>query len=128
MELLAPIEALEHLDKRSKVIVYSDSQYVVKGITTWIKDWKRYGWLNSRKKPVANRELWERLDAAASKHRARFKWVRGHDGDPGNERADFLARMALLQSVRSDSRAFDAAVRGFSRHGPFDPAPYLGDE
>ena len=125
MELMGPIMALEAIEDRGPIIVVSDSQYVVKGITQWIAGWKRRGWLNSQNKPVANRALWERLDAARS-HRVGFEWVRGHAGDPGNERADYLARRCLLSTLRDDRGKFDAAVRGFSRHDDFDPEPYLG--
>ena len=122
---MGPIMALEAIEDRGPIIVVSDSQYVVKGITQWIAGWKRRGWLNSQNKPVANRALWERLDAARS-HRVGFEWVRGHAGDPGNERADYLARRCLLSTLRDDRGKFDAAVRGFSRHDDFDPKPYLG--
>ena len=128
MEMMGPIIALESAVLPSGLIlVLSDSKYVVNGITRWIKGWKRNGWRTKTGSPVKNRELWERLDAAASK-RVGFQWVRGHAGDPGNERADFLARQCLLGTLQKDGRAFDAAVRGFSRHHDFDPKPYLGDD
>ena len=124
MELMGPIKALEAIEERGPLLVLSDSQYVVKGITRWIRGWKGYGWRTKHNKPVKNRDLWERLDALRS-GRVGFQWVRGHAGDAGNERADFLARRCLLETLRDDRAAFDAAVRGFSRHDDFDPAPYL---
>lgn len=127
MELMAPIVALESMDKGRALTVVSDSQYVIKGITSWINTWKRNGWRNAKKKPVANRELWERLDKACVGHRQTlcWQWVRGHDGDPGNERADHLARARLFAEIKDDPRAYREAIRGFSRHGDFDPTPYL---
>ena len=127
-ELMGPIVALEHIKKQSGlIIVYSDSQYTVRGATDWINKWKANGWQNKRKRPIKNLDLWKRLDAAAKPLRSRlgWEWVRGHDGLPGNERADFLARQRLLSELRADRSAFQAAVRGFSRHEDFDPAPYL---
>lgn len=123
MELLGPIIALEKLQAK-RLTIYSDSQYVIKGITIWIHSWKCTGWRNARKQPVANRDLWERLDKL-NHSGVKWQWIRGHDGDPGNERADFLARRRLLKELESDDRAFRAAVRGFSRHQDFDPRPYL---
>ncbi len=130
MELLGPIEALEYVegeDARSTITVYSDSKYVINGATVWINKWKKNGWRNKRRGPVANRDLWERLDAAAAPLRSRlgWQWVRAHAAIPGNERADFLARRRLLSELQFDRSAFRAAVRGFSRHNDFDPAPYL---
>ena len=128
MELLGPIVALEHVGKQSgPIIVYSDSLYVIKGITIWIKKWKAKGWRNKSRQPVANQDLWARLDAAAEplRSRLRWQWVKGHAAIPGNERADFLASRRLLSELQPDRRAFQAAVRGFSRHHDFDPGPYL---
>jgi ribonuclease HI len=92
MELLGPIMALESLVEPADVMLYSDSQYVVKGITSWITGWKAKGWRTKTREPVKNRELWERLDAARSRHNVTFEWVRGHDGLAGNERADALSK------------------------------------
>jgi ribonuclease HI len=86
MELLAAINALESLPGGSLVELTSDSEYVLKGITEWMPGWRRRGW-----KDVKNRDLWERLDAVRTPHRVTWKWVRGHSGDPHNERADGLA-------------------------------------
>ena len=99
MELTAVIEALSALKQRSEVAVYTDSEYVKNGITTWIHNWKQRGWRTADKKPVKNVELWQRLDALAAAHDVRWHWVRGHNGDPGNERADALANLGVL-SVR----------------------------
>jgi len=99
MELTAVIEALAALEQRCQVAVYTDSAYVKNGITTWIHNWKQRGWRTADKKPVKNVELWQRLDALASQHDVQWHWVRGHNGDPGNERADELANMGVL-SVR----------------------------
>ena len=99
MELTAVIEALAALKQRCEVAVYADSEYVKNGITTWIHNWKQRGWRTADKKPVKNVELWQRLDALASQHDVQWHWVRGHNGDPGNERADELANMGVL-SVR----------------------------
>jgi ribonuclease HI len=99
MELTAVIEALSSIDARSQVALYTDSEYVKNGITTWIHNWKLRGWRTADKKPVKNVELWQRLEAAAERHDVRWHWVRGHDGDPGNERADQLANLGVA-SVR----------------------------
>ena len=99
MELTAVIEELSSLKQRCEVAVYTDSEYVRNGITTWIHNWKLRGWRTADKKPVKNVELWQRLDALASNHDVRWHWVRGHNGDPGNERADELANLGVL-SVR----------------------------
>lgn len=91
MELTAVIEALAALKRPTPVAVYTDSEYVKNGITTWIKGWKNRGWRTADNKPVKNMELWQRLDALAAQHQVSWHWVRGHTGDPGNERADELA-------------------------------------
>lgn len=124
MEMMDPIMALETIEERGLILVLSDSKYVVNGITSWIKGWKRNGWRTKVNTPVKNRDLWERLDAAAGK-RTGFQWVKGHAGDPGNERADFLARQCLLTTLQGDRSRFDAAVQGFSRHHDFDAQQYL---
>lgn len=94
MELMAVIEGLKMLSKPSIVELYSDSQYVLKGLKEWIHSWKRRGWKTADKKPVKNVELWKQLDELASKHDLRTHWIRGHDGHPENERADQLAVQA----------------------------------
>jgi ribonuclease HI len=91
MELTAVIEALASLKRASQVVVYTDSEYVKNGITTWIHGWKARGWKTADRKPVKNVELWQRLDTLNAAHQVQWRWVRGHAGDPGNERADRLA-------------------------------------
>ena len=100
MEMMAAIMALEALKRPCTVRLYTDSKYVRDGITKWIHGWKRNGWRNAAKKPVANAELWQRLDAAASRHRIEWHWVKGHAGHPENERADQLASAAALAASR----------------------------
>ena len=95
MELTAVIRALESLRRRCAVRVYTDSQYVQRGISAWIKDWKRRGWRTAGKTPVKNVDLWQRLDALAQGHEIEWHWVRGHAGHEGNERADALANRAI---------------------------------
>ena len=96
MELLAAIRALEALPGPSSVILHTDSQYVRKGITSWITAWKRNGWRTAANKPVLNRDLWERLDAASAGHQVDWRWVRGHSGHAENKRADVLARVGAF--------------------------------
>jgi ribonuclease HI len=95
MELMAAIRALEALKRPSKVKLYTDSLYVMKGISAWIKDWKRRGWKTADKKPVKNEDLWRRLDEIAARHDVEWHWVRGHAGHPENERADELANRGI---------------------------------
>lgn len=95
MELLAVIAALRTLEAPSSVRVVTDSQYVAKGMTSWIQGWRRKGWKTAAGAPVKNRDLWEELDRLAQHHRVRFEWIRGHNGHPENERADTLAREAI---------------------------------
>lgn len=95
MELTAAIRALEALTRPSAVDLYTDSTYLKDGITRWLPAWKARGWRTASKAPVKNRDLWEALDALTGHHDVAWHWVRGHTGDPGNERADALAREAL---------------------------------
>jgi ribonuclease HI len=95
MELLAAIHALEALERDTEITIVTDSNYVKNGITGWIFGWKKNGWKNAAKKPVANVELWQRLDAANARHRVTWTWVKGHAGHPENERADALARAGM---------------------------------
>jgi ribonuclease HI len=95
MELIAVIRALEALKRPSRVRLYTDSLYVQKGISTWIHDWKRRGWLTADKKPVKNIDLWKHLGELAAKHQVEWHWVRGHAGHPENERADALANRGI---------------------------------
>ena len=93
MELTGCIEALRHLKGECAVTLYTDSKYVKEGITSWINNWKKNGWLTTNKKPVANKELWIQLDELAAKHNVNFRWVKGHSDNQLNERADTLANM-----------------------------------
>jgi len=95
MELVAVIRALEALTRAADVEIYTDSQYVKNGIETWIHGWKRNGWKTSDRKAVKNVDLWRELDLLAARHRIRWHWVRGHDDNPGNERADELANLGV---------------------------------
>ncbi|MEO6501763.1 MAG: ribonuclease HI [Jatrophihabitantaceae bacterium] len=91
MELMAAIQALTALTRPCAVVLYTDSRYVLEGITSWIHGWKRNGWQNSSKQPVKNADLWRSLDEVSARHAIDWRWVKGHSGDPGNERADALA-------------------------------------
>ena len=101
MELMAAIHALENLKRESKVILTTDSQYVRKGITEWIANWKKRGWKTASKQPVKNKDLWQRLDKAATQHQVEWHWVRGHTGHPENERADELANRGIDELLRN---------------------------
>jgi len=101
MELTAVIEALSALRRASHVQLHTDSEYVRQGITAWIHNWKRRGWKTADHKPVKNIDLWQRLDALAAQHRIDWRWVKGHAGDPGNERADELANRGAAEQIRS---------------------------
>jgi len=104
MELMAAIQALEALKKDGRTVkLVTDSVYVRDGVTRWIHGWKRNGWKTAAKKPVKNDDLWKRLDAIASRHNVDWHWVKGHAGDPGNERADELAREGI-QLVLPDGK------------------------
>jgi ribonuclease HI len=100
MELTAVIEALSSLTRRCTVAIYTDSEYVRNGITTWIHGWKARGWTTADRKPVKNAELWRRLDALREQHDVHWHWVKGHAGDPGNERADALANRGVAAAMR----------------------------
>jgi len=95
MELTAVIRALEALKRPVKARIHTDSEYVRKGITEWLSAWKRRDWRTADRKPVKNRDLWERLDALAARHEIEWRWVPGHAGVPGNERVDRLASAAI---------------------------------
>ena len=99
MELAAVIEGLRSLKERSQVRVYTDSQYVQKGISEWIHSWKRRGWLTADRKPVKNADLWRRLDEIARGHQVEWFWVKGHAGHPENERADMLANRGIPNEI-----------------------------
>jgi ribonuclease HI len=101
MELTAVIRALEALTRPSQVHVYTDSQYVQKGISEWIHSWKRRGWKTADKNPVKNEDLWRQLDELAAQHEVEWHWVRGHSGHPENERADELANRGIPDAAGS---------------------------
>jgi ribonuclease HI len=95
MEMTAAIEALRQLKRPCQVIITTDSQYLVKGMTEWIAGWQRKGWKNSKKEPVVNKDLWEQLLSLSKSHSVQWKWVKGHAGHAENERCDQLAREAI---------------------------------
>jgi len=95
MELMAAIQALEALNKPCAIKLYSDSKYVLQGITEWMVNWKKRGWKTAAKKPVKNEDLWRRLDSVMQKHEIDWTWVKGHSGNPGNEKADQLANQGI---------------------------------
>jgi len=99
MELMAAIQALEALQRPARVSLHTDSRYLLDGITKWIKGWQLNGWRTAAKKPVKNDDLWRRLVDAMSRHEVTWEWVRGHAGDPGNERADALARRGIEEAA-----------------------------
>jgi ribonuclease HI len=105
MELLAAIRALEALQRRCRVALYTDSQYVREGITTWLAEWKKRDWRTADRKPVKNQDLWQQLEAAASRHDVEWHWVRGHAGHPENERADRLANIGIDEIEQGPSAA-----------------------
>ena len=100
MELTAAIEALERLTRPSRVRLHTDSVYVRSGITSWLAGWQRNGWLTKDRKPVKNADLWQRLHTAVTRHTVEWLWVKGHAGDPGNERADALANRGMAEARR----------------------------
>ena len=95
MELMAVIKSLEHFDNKIDAIIYTDSKYVMDGITNYIKRWKINGWKTASKKPVKNSELWKSLDSLNNFHNIQWNWVKGHSGHPGNEKADALANLGI---------------------------------
>jgi ribonuclease HI len=95
MELMAAIQALETLNQPCSVTLYSDSKYVLQGITEWMDNWKKRGWKTAAKKPVKNEDLWRRLDAVMQQHEINWTWVKGHSGNPGNDKADQLANQGI---------------------------------
>jgi ribonuclease HI len=105
MELQAVIGALQALKRPVQVQLYTDSQYVRRGLLEWLPQWKARGWKTADKKPVKNQDLWQRLEAEAARHRIEWHWVPGHAGVPGNERADALANAAIDTLLAVDSRS-----------------------
>jgi len=105
MELMAAIQALESLSRPARVRLHTDSAYLRNGIMSWMAGWKRNSWRTASKQPVKNEELWRRLDAAAERHEVEWLWVKGHAGNPGNERADALANRGMADALaRSAAR------------------------
>jgi ribonuclease HI len=104
MELMAAIQALEALTRPVTVRLHTDSAYLRGGITSWLAGWKRNGWLTADRKPVKNADLWRRLDEVARGHSIEWLWVKGHSGDPGNERADALANRGMVEAVAAHGR------------------------
>lgn len=104
MELLAAVMALSALETRTDVTIYTDSKYVQTGITSWVHSWKRNGWKTASRQPVKNRELWQRLDKACADHLVTWRWVKGHNGNAGNEMADRLADKGRLQCLDARER------------------------
>lgn len=105
MEMQAAINALSLLIEPCKVTLFTDSKYVIDGITKWVEGWKRNGWKSASKKPVRNSDLWHKLIAACGEHDIEWQWVKGHDGNPGNERADILASdaaIAIMNALEED--------------------------
>jgi ribonuclease HI len=100
MELMAAIQALESLTRPVAVRLHTDSTYVRNGITKWVVNWKRNGWRTADKQPVKNADLWQRLEAAVNRHEVVWLWVKGHAGDPDNERADALANRGMTEARR----------------------------
>lgn len=101
MELMAAIAALESLKRSCKLTLYTDSTYVLKGITEWMSNWKKRNWKTAARKPVKNADLWQRLDLAAAEHDINWVWVKGHSGNPGNEIADQLANRGIDEMLSS---------------------------
>ena len=105
MELTAVIAALEALTRPVPVTLYTDSRYVLDGITKWVAGWERKGWQTAARKPVKNVDLWQRLVAAMAPYQITWQWVKGHAGDPGNERADELARQGIAEALGATAAA-----------------------
>jgi len=102
MELMAAIRALEALNRPCRVELHTDSQYLRNGISEWLVGWKTRGWKTAAKTPVKNEDLWRRLDEARARHTVDWRWIKGHNGHPMNERADSLAREGLLHTLGKD--------------------------
>jgi ribonuclease HI len=112
MELMAAIQALESLTRPSRVRLHTDSVYVRNGITSWLAGWKRNSWRTTSKQPVKNEDLWRRLDAATARHEILWLWVKGHAGDPGNERADALANRGMADAIARSGSGTASPSRG----------------
>ena len=116
MELTAAIEGLERLTRPCRVVLSTDSEYLRRGITEWVPRWRRNGWRTSRKTAVKNRDLWQRLEAAAEPHRVDWHWVKGHSGHPENEQVDRVANEAIdalkMHPEPDEATVHDPAVSG----------------
>ncbi len=99
MELMAAIQALDALKETCQVTLYTDSSYVMQGLTEWLPGWKARGWRTASKQPVKNQDLWQQLDAAAARHQVQWQWVKGHSGHAGNEAADRLANEGVVLAL-----------------------------
>jgi ribonuclease HI len=108
MELKAAIRGLEALKNRCRVTLITDSQYVRKGITEWITQWKQRGWKTAAKKPVKNEDLWQELDKLVNNHDIEWQWVKGHSGDPGNDKADELANRGIDEMLASGRDIYES--------------------
>ena len=98
MELTATIEGLQYFKESKQILIITDSKYVINGIEYWIKNWKKNGWKTASKKPVKNKDLWEKLDKEITKHAIEWQWVKGHAGNDNNEKADYLARRFIEEN------------------------------
>jgi len=98
MELTATIEGLQYFKESKQILIITDSKYVINGIEFWIKNWKKNGWKTASKKPVKNKDLWEKLDKEITKHAIEWQWVKGHAGNDNNEKADYLARRFIEEN------------------------------
>ena len=110
MELMAVIQGLRALKRASRVEIHTDSSYVQQGMSQWIHKWKRQGWLTADRKPVKNVDLWRELDRLAGAHQVSWHWVKGHAGHPGNERADQLANLGVIDQQGSNAAAAAAVI------------------
>lgn len=108
MELKAAIEGLNALKKHCDVTLYTDSQYVKKGITEWLTNWKQKGWKTAARKPVKNVDLWQELDELQARHKVDWRWIKGHTGIEGNEKADMLANAAIDELLSGSSQEVKA--------------------
>lgn len=108
MELMAAIRGLEALSRSCNVVLYTDSEYLRKGITEWITKWKQSGWKTAARKPVKNVDLWRELDGLVDNHDIDWRWVKGHSGDPGNEKADELANRGVDALLASGESSFES--------------------
>jgi len=122
MEMLAVIKALEHVEMGPRTIVTSDSEYVVKGATTWVDGWAKNGWITGGGTPVKNQDLWERLIILRDLHNVRFDWVKGHDGNPFNEQCDYLCGLMKKSMLKQLTLNADLVPSDpFSNYDPNTP-------